>query len=136
VGKAAELKGGQRFTDIGGLIAGHRALGLTLAFGIVAVAGVPPFGLFTSEFLLLVATVRGLPWLALPLAVGLLVGGSALGMRLISLCLGAPTPDRGPAPTVAALAPAWLALALVLLLGLAMPAPLVAWFAAIAGAVR
>ena len=38
VGRAAQLKGGQRFADIGGLMASHRLLGLTLA---LAIAGSP-----------------------------------------------------------------------------------------------
>ncbi len=134
VGRAVQLKGGQNFTDIGGLLVRHRALGLTLAAGIVAVAGLPPFGLFASEFLVLLATVRELPWLVAPLALGLVVGGWALAMRLISLCLGPPTPDRGAAPGWIALVPAWVHLAVVLVLGLAMPGRVAAWFAAIAEA--
>ena len=102
----------------------------------MAVAGLPPFGLFTSTFLLMAETVRRLPWLALPLGLGLLAGGWALAARLVSLCLGAPTPDRDTPAPVAALVPAWLALALALLAGLAMPAPLAAWLAAVAGAAR
>jgi len=136
VGRAVQLKGGQRITDIGGLLVHHRALGLTLAVGIVALAGLPPFGLFTSEFLILSETVRRLPWVVLPLALGLVVGGWALAMRLISLCLGPPTPDRGPAPGLFALVPAWVHLAAVLVLGLAMPGPVAAWLMAIAEAAR
>jgi hydrogenase-4 component F len=136
VGRAIQLKGGQRFTDIGGLLVRHRALGLTLAAGIVAVAGLPPFGLFASAFLVLAETVRRLPLLALPLALGLVVGAWALALRLISLCLGAPTPDRGPVPGLLALVPAWVHLAAVLVLGLAMPGPVAAWLMAIAGAAR
>jgi hydrogenase-4 component F len=136
VGRAAQLKGGQRFADIGGLIPRHAALGLTLAAGIVAVAGLPPFGLFTSEFLIATETVRRLPLLALPVGAGLVIGTWALAARLITLCLGEPTPDRGPAPSATALVPAWLHLALVLLLGLAMPGVVTSWFAAIAETVR
>jgi hydrogenase-4 component F len=136
VGRASQLKGGQRFSDIGGLLVGHRMLGLTLAAGIVAVAGLPPFGLFASEFLIVTETVRRLPWLALPLGLGLLVGAWALAARLIALCLGEPTPDQGTGPSALALAPAWLHLAAVLVLGLAMPAGMVAWFTAVAKAAR
>ncbi|MBU6498607.1 MAG: hydrogenase 4 subunit F [Rhodospirillales bacterium] len=136
IGRASQLKGGQRFRDIGGLLAGHRALALTLAAGIVAVAGLPPFGLFTSEFLIVMQTVARQPFLAVPLGIGLVVGGWALSWRLITLCLGEPTPDRGPDAGWAMLAPAWLHLAIVLVLGLAMPAALTAWFTTIAGSVR
>jgi hydrogenase-4 component F len=136
VSHAVQLKGGQRFGDIGGLLVRHRALGLTLAAGIVAVAGLPPFGLFISEFLVLTETVHRLPWLVFPLALGLVVGGWALAMRFMSLCLGTPTPDRGPAPGLLALVPAWVHLAVVLVLGIAMPGPMAAWLVSIAGAAR
>ena len=134
VGRAAQLKDGQHFSDIGGLLGRHRALGLTLAAGIVGVAGLPPFGVFTSEFLVVTETVRRLPVLALPLLLGLVVGAWALAMRLISLCLGPATPDRGPPPGPGALVPAWVHLALVLVLGLATPGPVAAWLTAIAAA--
>ena len=136
IGRACQLKGSQLFADIGGLVASHRALGLTLAAGIVAVAGLPPFGLFTSEFMIVTNAIHLRPLLALPLGLGLVVGAWALAWRLIGLCTGEPTPDRGPAPSLAALAPAWLHLAVVAVLGLAMPASLVAWFAAVAGGLR
>jgi hydrogenase-4 component F len=136
VGRASQLKGGQKFTDIGGLVAGHRALGLTLAAAIVGIAGLPPFGLFTSEFLIVMETARRIPWLAVVLGFGLVVGAWALSMRLIGLCLGEPTPDRGPAPSMAALLPAWLHIAVVVVLGLAMPAVVTEWFATIAGQIR
>jgi hydrogenase-4 component F len=134
VGRAAQLKGGQRFTDIAGLARGHAPLALTLGAGVVAVAGLPPFGLFTSEFLIVTETVRRLPWLALPFGVGLVVGAWALGSRLIVLCAAPATADRGPAPGMAALAPAWLHLAVVVVLGLAMPGVVVAWLTSIAAA--
>ncbi len=136
VGRASQLKGGQTFADIAGLFAGHRALGLTLAVAIVGIAGLPPFGLFSSEVLIVLETVRRLPVLAVPVALGLIVGTWALASRLIDVCLGAPTPDRGPAPSLLALVPAWLHLALVVILGLAMPASVVAWFTAIAEQMR
>lgn len=132
VGRACQLKGGQQFQDITGLISRHRALGLTLAAGILAVAGLPPFGLFSSEFLVVVATARQSPWLLTPLGLGMLVGIWALLWRMIALCLGEPSPDRGPAPHWSALAPAWAQLAVAVILGFAMPAPVFAWFQAIA----
>jgi hydrogenase-4 component F len=134
VGRASQLKGGQTFAAIGGLIGNHRALGLVLAAGIIALAGLPPFGLFTSEFLIVSETIRRVPWLSVPLGLGIVVGAWALGARLLSLCLGAPTPDRGPSPSLLALAPAMLHLAAVLVLGLAMPAAVVAWLTGIAAA--
>ncbi len=100
---------------------------LTLAAALIALAGLPPFGLFSALFLIMGETARRLPWLLLPLGVGLAVGAWALAARLAALPPGAA--ERGTTATYLALAPAWLALALVLLLGLAMPGAAVAWFA-------
>ncbi len=132
VGRAAQLKGGQHFADIRGLLSGSLPLGLTLAAGIIAVAGIPPFGLFTSEFLVMAETIRLQPALAAPLGIGLVIGGWALITRLITLCAGPATPSPGPALRWTALIPAWLHLALVAALGFAMPDVVTAWFIAIA----
>ncbi len=134
VGRAAQLKGGQRFTDIGGL--GATPLGLTLAAAIVAVAGIPPFGLFASEFLVMAETIRRQPLLALPLGFALVLGGWALISRLVALSTGAPTPSIGPVVPWTSLLPAWLPLAAIILLGFAMPEALTAWFASVAGVAR
>lgn len=136
VGSASQRKGAQDFQAIGGLIVSDRALGLTLAAGIVAIAGLPPFGLFSSEILILSETMRLYPWLIPPLGLGLVVGGWKLIARLISLCLGDPTPATGPAIGRLSLLPAWTHLAIVLLLGLAMPDAVATWFVAAAEAVR
>lgn len=134
VGRAAQFKRSQRFADISGLLITHKLLGLTLAAGIVAIAAVPPFGLFTSEFLIATETVRHAPWLSLPLGVGIVTGGCALVARLQTLCLGAPSPDVAAGPKPLDLAPAWVHLALVLMLGLFMPAAVFEWMRAIAAA--
>ena len=127
VGRAAQLKGGQRFVEIGGLLQTHRMLAITLAVGVIAVAAIPPLGVFASEFLIGTQTVLRAPWLALPLGIGVLVGAWALLARLQMLCLGTATPDRGPAPDLLAMLPVWLMLAVVLVLGLAMPAAVSDW---------
>jgi hydrogenase-4 component F len=108
-------------------------LAVTLAVGVVAVAAMPPLGVFASEFLIGTETVLRAPWLALPLGVGLLTGAWALLARLQMLCLGTATPDRGPAPDVLAMLPVWLMLAVVLVLGLAMPAPVADWLRSASG---
>ena len=132
VGRAAQRKGAQSFAAITGLITSDRALGLTLATGIVAIAGLPPFGLFSSEILILSETMRLHPYLVPLLGIGLIVGGWQLIARLISLCLGAPTDGPGPAVTWTDMLPAWAHLAIILVLGIAMPASVAAWLAAAA----
>ena len=136
VGRISQMKGSQSFLGIGGLLGGHRLLALTLAAGMVAVAGLPPFGLFASEFLIVGEVVRRAPLAALPLGLGLVVGGWALAARLLDLCFAPATPDPGPVPGPLALLPAWLHLALVFILGFAMPAVVAAWFSDIAAGVR
>jgi hydrogenase-4 component F len=98
---------------------------LTRGAALVALAGLPPFGLFTSLFLIFAAAARQVPWLALPLGVGLAVSAAALAARLRLR-------DRCATVNVAALVPAWLHLALMLLFGLAMPGAVVIWFTDVA----
>ena len=134
IGRAAQRKGGQKFTDITGLIASDPALGLTLAAAVLAVSGLPPFGLFASEVLVLSETIRQAPLLAPLLMLGLLVGGWALLSRLVALCTGEPTEAKGPAPSLMSLAPSWLHLAIIAVLGFAMPTAVSAWLVAAAHA--
>ena len=132
VGRAVPRRGGQGFDRIAGMIASDRALGLLLAAGIVAVMGLPPFGLFASEFLIVVETIRQHPWLVLPLATGLLVGGWKLAARLCSLCLGEPGPQAGAPVGWAETLPGWLHLGVTIGLGLAMPVAFAGWLMAAA----
>lgn len=135
LGRAVALKGSQRLDAIGGLSLSRPALGWTLALGMLAIAGLPPFSLYASEFLMAQQSVARLPWLALPLGLGLLVAALAMLRTLQALCLGPATPDApgGAAPPPlgewAVLAPAQLHLLLALVLGLALPAPLAALLA-------
>lgn len=132
VGHAAQVKGSQKFADVSGLTASHPALGWGLVAGIVAIAGLPPFGVFVPEFLLVTTIAAKSPWLVIPVGLGLLVGLAALLARASSLAFGPATPSPGEAPGVAALVPLWLHLALVLLAGLWLPPPLVGWFTEVA----
>jgi hydrogenase-4 component F len=71
-----------------------------------------------------------MPWLALPLAFGMVVALAALITVLQALCFGPPTPDAAEAPDgwreAAAAAPLWLHLALAAILALAMPTAMAA----------
>ncbi len=107
-----------------------------LAIGIAAVAGLPPFALFASEFLLLTEAAATRWWLILPLGIGLLVAAAAKIHTLQALCLGDATPDAADAPPAwtqrTTLGPIWLHLGLALVLGAALPASLTALLAAAA----
>jgi hydrogenase-4 component F len=126
VGHIAQVKGTQRIADIGGLTETHAWLGWSLVVGVIAIAGLPPFGIFMSEFLIVSSTFARSPVLALCLVVGLLVAFGALLLRLNGLAFGEP---RGPVPAAkASYAPLLAHFALVLAVGIYLPAPLVAWF--------
>jgi hydrogenase-4 component F len=71
VGHAAQLAGTQRMEKIRGLIFTQPKIGWGLMIGTVAIAGFPPFGVFASEFLVLVATMHDYPWLTPLLLIGI-----------------------------------------------------------------
>src|SRR4051794_39571169 len=126
VGHIAQVKGTQKIADMGGLTETHPALGWGLVLGVVAIAGLPPMGIFMSEFLVVSSTFAREPLLAIPLVFGLLVGFGALILRLNQVAFGEP---RGAsAPAQASYVPMYAHLALVFMAGVYLPAPLVAWF--------
>jgi hydrogenase-4 component F len=126
VGHVAQAKGTQRIAEITGLSETHPRLAVAFALAVLAISGMPPFGVFASEFLILTTTFAREPWLALLPAFGLLVGFGALLLRLQGTILGKPT---GPTHRVdASSLPIVLHLALVLAAGISLPAVLVAWF--------
>lgn len=127
VGHISQVKGTQRISTIRGLTASHPALGWGLVAGVVAIAGMPPFGVFMSEFLVVSSTFARQPLLALPLVLGLLLAFGTLLWRVHGLAFG--VPDNAPAaPVKASVWPMWVHLGLVLLAGIWLPGPLVAWF--------
>jgi hydrogenase-4 component F len=126
VGHIAQAKGTQRIAEIGGLTETHPWLGWSLVLGVVAIAGLPPLGIFMSEFLVVSSTFARAPLLAIPLVFGLLTAFGALFLRLNGLAFGEP---RGSvAPVKASRVPLFAHLALVFAAGIYLPPPLVTWF--------
>ena len=132
VGHVAQVKGTQRIADMGGLTETHPVLGWGLVLGVVAIAGLPPLGIFTSEFLVVTSTFARSPFLALILVFGLLVGFAALFQRLNTIAFGEPRGERGE--THASYIPMFAHLALVLAAGIYLPPSLVGWFQNVAKA--
>jgi hydrogenase-4 component F len=126
VGYISQLEGTQRTADIRGLTHSQPLLGWLLVLSVVAIAGMPPFGIFTSEFLLVTSTFARSPWLAIVLVAGLLIAFSALAIRLQGLAFG--DTDKRHRLRAWRLAPMTLHLALVAAAGVYLPAPVVAWF--------
>ena len=131
VGHVTQVKGTQRIADIGGLTETHPVLGWGLILGVVAIAGLPPLGIFMSEFLVVSSTFARAPALAIILVFGLLVALGGLFLRVNSIAFGEP---RGPsAKAQASYVPMFSHLALVLAAGIYMPPVLVVWFQNVAG---
>ena len=120
VGHIAQVKGTQKIADMGGLTETHPWLGWGLVLGVAAIAGMPPLGIFMSEFLIVSSTFAREPLLAIPLVAGLLIGVGALFLRLNGIAFGEP---RGPLTrSNASYVPMFLHLALVLCAGIFLPA--------------
>lgn len=130
VGHVAQAKGTQRFKEIKGLSVSHPVLAWGLALGVVAIAGLPPFGVFMSEFLLVTSTFAQKPLLAVILVTGLLVAFGAMLLRLQDVLFGEPV---GVSHKVrASYVPLFAHLLLVLVAGVYLPAPLIHWFKQVA----
>jgi len=134
VGHIAQAKGTQKIADIRGLTVSHPALGWGLVVGVFAIAGLPPMGIFTSEFLVVSSTFARQPWLALLLVFGLLLAFGALVLRLQGMAFG--EPSSGDRRSTASSLPIAAHLGLVLAAGLYLPPPLVAWFQHVAAMLR
>ena len=126
VGHIAQVKGTQRISEMGGLTGTNPVLGWGLVLGVVAIAGLPPLGIFMSEFLVVSSTFAREPWLAIPLVFGILVGVGALFLRLNSIAFG--EPHGATAESTASHVPMFAHLALVFAAGIYMPPAFAAWF--------
>jgi hydrogenase-4 component F len=134
VGHVAQVKGTQKIADIRGLTTSHPLLGWTLIAGVVAIAGLPPFGVFMSEFLVVTSAFAQEPALAALAAFGLLVAFGALLLRMSAIAFGQPTGSM--TPVRASYVPIFAHLSLVLIAGLYMPGAMVAWFQNVAGLLK
>ena len=126
VGHIVQVKGTQKISDIRGLTESHPLLGWGLLAGVVAIAGLPPLGVFMSEFLVVTSTFAREPLLAVVLVTGLLVAFGALLLRVTGLAFG--EPSKGNGEVRASVAPLFIHLSLVLAAGLYLPPKIVVWF--------
>jgi len=126
VGHIAQVKGTQKIADLGGLTTTHPVLGWGLVLGVVAIAGLPPLGIFMSEFLVVSSTFAREPWLALLLALGIIVALGGLFLRLGSIAFGE---ARGSTESAhASYVPMFAHFAIVFVAGIYIPPALVAGF--------
>jgi len=126
VGYTAQAMGTQQMKDIRGLIRCLPGIGWGLTLATVAIAGFPPFGIFTSEFILFSALLGAFPLLAILLLVGLLIAFAGLFRFVQPMIFGSP-PETTHAITLS-MSPIYIHLFLALLLGLAIPRFLADWY--------
>ena len=134
VGHATQKAGTQMMEDIRGLINVNPTMGWGLLLGSVAILGLPPFGVFSSEFLILTTAMRQQPWATPLLLISLGVAFAAVFAKVQPMVFGDAHGDpRGPLPLrrlphAPAQVPVFVHLGLVLMLGLYMPPQLAGWY--------
>lgn len=127
VGHAVQKTGTQIMDDIRGLLRVSPVVGWGLMLGALAILGMPPFGVFASEFLILTTTMARLPWAAPFLLLALAVAFAAIFARVQAMVFGETTTakvlEHRPA-----LLPVFVHLGLGLMLGLYVPPYLAEWY--------
>ncbi len=126
VGHAAQKAGTQNMDDIRGLVRINPTVGWGLMLGTLAILGMPPFGVFASEFLILTTAISQQPWAAPILLLSLGIAFASIFGKVQPMVFGDTVAKRLPHPP--ALIPVFTHLALVLMLGLYMPPYLANWY--------
>jgi len=126
VGHAAQKTGTQVMDQIRGLARVSPRVGWGMLLGALAILGMPPFGVFASEFLILTSAMRQLPWATPVLLLALGVAFAAILGRVLPMVFGETTAK--PLAHPPALLPVFVHLGIGLVLGLYMPAYLDLWF--------
>ena len=126
VGHATQKAGTQLMSDIRGLIKTNPTIGWGLMLGTIAILGVPPFGVFASEFLIITTAMHEHPWATPFLLVALGVAFASIFGKVQPMVFGETGLPR--LPHMPALTPVFVHLGLVLMLGLFIPPYLAAWY--------
>ena len=126
VGHAAQQAGTQLMDEIRGLIKVSPTVAWGLMLGSLAILGMPPFGVFASEFLIVTTAMREQPWATPFLLVALGVAFATVFNRVQPMVFGETTVK--PLAHPPALIPVFLHLGLALMLGLYIPTYLDMWY--------
>lgn len=126
VGHATQKAGTQVMGDIRGLIKTNPTIGWGMMLGTVAILGVPPFGVFASEFLIITTAMHEHPWATPFLVVALGVAFAAIFGKVQPMVFG--DTELAKLPYQPALLPVFAHLGLVLMLGLFIPPYLANWY--------
>jgi hydrogenase-4 component F len=126
VGHACQKSGSQLIENIRGLVTVSPTIGWGLMLGSLAILGMPPFGVFASEFLILTTAMKQQPWATPLLLLTLGVAFAAIFSKVQPMVFGETSAKRLPHPP--ALLPVFMHLAIVLVLGLYIPSYLAGWY--------
>jgi hydrogenase-4 component F len=126
VGHASQKAGTQIMQEIRGLAHVNPLVGWGLMLGSLAILGMPPFGVFASEFLILTTAMREQPWATPLLLLALGVAFAAIFGRVQPMVFGETELKRLPHPP--AVVPVFVHLGLGLMLGLYVPPYLDQWY--------
>ncbi|HUG26056.1 hydrogenase 4 subunit F [Piscinibacter sp.] len=126
VGHAAQKAGTQLMDQISGLVKTSPMVGWGLMLGSLAILGMPPFGVFASEFLIITTAMREQPWATPFLLVALGVAFASVFGRVQSMVFGDTSLKRLVHPPASI--PVFVHLGLGLMLGLYVPPYLDAWY--------
>jgi hydrogenase-4 component F len=126
VGHAAQKAGTQVMEDIRGLVRQSPTVGWGLMIGTFAILGMPPFGVFASEFLILTTAMREHAWATPILLLSLGVAFAAVFGKVQPMVFG----DSMVKPLAhqPALLPVFFHLGVGLMLGLYIPPYLARWY--------
>jgi hydrogenase-4 component F len=126
VGHAVQKTGTQLMADIRGLVKVSPTVGWGLMLGTIAILGLPPFGVFAAEFLIITTAMREQPWATPFLLISLGVAFAAIFGKVQPMVFGDTTATRLPHPP--ALLPVFVHIGLALLLGIYVPPFLADWY--------
>ena len=126
VGHATQKAGTQIMEHIRGLISVSPTVAWGLMLGTLAILGMPPFGVFASEFLIVTTAMREQAWATPFLLIALGLAFATVFSRVQPMVFG----DTSVKPLAhpPALIPVFVHLALGLMLGLYIPPYLDAWY--------
>jgi len=126
VGHATQKAGTQIMDEIRGLLRISPTVGWGMMLGALAILGMPPFGVFASEFLIVTTAMREHAWATPFLLVALGVAFASVFHRVQPMVFGDSTMKRLAHPP--ALLPVFVHLGIGLMLGLYIPPYLSAWY--------
>ncbi len=127
-GQAIQRCSTQMLAQMKGLMTNHPSLAWGLLFGTFAILGIPPFGIFTSEFLIIMNTVQQQPWLTPLLIIGIIIAFAAILDKMQTMLFSEVEENAVLTSASNNLFPMYFHLVLVLLIGITVPAFLLVWF--------